>query len=395
VHHAYQILKNQGYPAEQIILMSYDDIANNRSNPFPGQIFNKPNGDNVYFADDIDYRGDSVNKDVFQAVLKGDKATAGGPVLESDSNSRVFIYFADHGGVDLICMPTGSYLYADELNDTLQFMHDNNMYKELVFYMEACESGSMFPDLTSKEGIYAMTATNATTSSWGTYCGTSAVVQGKNLGTCLGDLFSVNWMEDTEANNPQTETLQTQHDNVVATTTKSPVQKFGDFDFMSEPIGDFEGILTPNSKSTFGSQLKKYAHEFKSKIMGPSMENHHIKELSSVNSRDIALHSLSHNAQMDWSHESKELLTQEIENRAWWDTLFVTHFDEHLEGMNADVTVKDHEKYRFLVESVETLCGRLTDYSLKYTRQIAMASENLSDDQIATIMGKLANHCTQ
>lgn len=57
VHHAYQILKNQGYPAEQIILMSYDDIANNRSNPFPGQIFNKPNGENVYFADDIDYRG--------------------------------------------------------------------------------------------------------------------------------------------------------------------------------------------------------------------------------------------------------------------------------------------------------------------------------------------------
>jgi len=173
------------------------------------------------------------------------------------------------------------------------------------------------------------------------------------------------------------------------------VQKFGDFDFMSEPIGDFEGILTPNSKSTFGAELKKYAHEFKSKFLGASTENHHIKELSSVNSRDIALHSLSHNAQMDWSPESKELLTQEIENRSWWDTLFVIHFEEHLEGMNADVTVKDHEKYRFLVESVETLCGRLTDYSLKYTRQIAMASENLSDDQIATIMGKLADHCTQ
>ena len=81
------------------------------------------------------------------------------------------------------------------------------MFKELTFYVEACESGSMFPNLTDKENIYAFTASNATESSWGTYCGSDATVDGKKIKSCLGDLFSVNWMEDTEANDPSVETL--------------------------------------------------------------------------------------------------------------------------------------------------------------------------------------------
>ena len=38
-------------------------------------------------------------------------------------------------------------LYADQLLTTLKEMHSKNMYEELVFYLEACESGSMFVDL--------------------------------------------------------------------------------------------------------------------------------------------------------------------------------------------------------------------------------------------------------
>ena len=71
------------------------------------------------------------------------------------------------------------------------------MFKELVFYLEACESGSMFPYLDASENIYAMTASNATQSSWAAYCGSNAIVDRTNVGTCLGDLFSVNWMADT------------------------------------------------------------------------------------------------------------------------------------------------------------------------------------------------------
>lgn len=73
------------------------------------------------------------------------------------------------------------------------------MYKQLVFYLEACESGSMFDGLLKPEwNIYATTAANGYESSWGCYCGGEAMVNGVSLGTCLGDLYSVNWMENLD-----------------------------------------------------------------------------------------------------------------------------------------------------------------------------------------------------
>jgi len=44
-------------------------------------------------------------------------------------------------------------------------------FADLVFYVEACESGSMFEGLLNdKLNIYVTTASNAFESSWGTYC---------------------------------------------------------------------------------------------------------------------------------------------------------------------------------------------------------------------------------
>jgi len=167
-HHAVKIMLANGIPRENIIHLAYDDIANNRENPFKGQLFNKPDvsgpGVNVYDATEIDYSGKEVNKENFFKVLLGD-TSAPGPVLKSNSESKVFIYFVDHGGRGLICTPSSfsrDWIYADDLDSTLQQMKDNGMFKELTFYLETCESGSMFPNLTESENIYAMTASNAT-----------------------------------------------------------------------------------------------------------------------------------------------------------------------------------------------------------------------------------------
>lgn len=60
----------------------------------------------------------------------------------------------------------------------------------------------MFPELENNIGVAAMTASNATQSSWATYCPPESVIDGVDIGTCLADLFSANWMEDTEAHDP-------------------------------------------------------------------------------------------------------------------------------------------------------------------------------------------------
>lgn len=89
------------------------------------------------------------------------------------------------------------------------------MYKEMVLYIEACESGSMFDGiLASNINVYAVTAANPTESSWGTYCYPDDAINGTHINSCLGDLFSVNWMENVEASNPKTETLDIQFTKV-------------------------------------------------------------------------------------------------------------------------------------------------------------------------------------
>ena len=154
--------------------------------------------------------------------MTGDSETAGGRVLKTDLTSRVFINFSDHGAPGLIAFPS-SYLYADQLQTAIDTMREKEMYGEMVFYIEACESGSMFPSLTPEMNVYAVTASNATLSSWAAYCSPEDTVDGVSIGSCLGDEFSVNWMEDTESNNPSVETLFTQTETVTKRTLGSPV----------------------------------------------------------------------------------------------------------------------------------------------------------------------------
>ncbi|CAE7940486.1 unnamed protein product, partial [Symbiodinium sp. KB8] len=221
VCHAYQILRKNGIPESNIITMMYDDVPNASENPFPGTLFNKPStgqGVNVYEGCNIDYRGDDVTAENVMNVLKGNKQAmqgiGNGKVLESTADDEVFLNFVDHGGVGILALPSGPFWYADQLQETLKYMSTNNMFKQLTFYVEACESGSMFDNkLPDNIKIYVTTAADPDESSWGTYCPPNDIVNGQDLHTCLGDLYSVNWMEDSDLG-LKTETLAQQFTKV-------------------------------------------------------------------------------------------------------------------------------------------------------------------------------------
>jgi legumain len=84
-------------------------------------------------------------------------------------------------------------------------MSQKQLYGKLTIYIEACESGSMFSGLLpNNTELYGVTAANPSESSWATYCSPQDVVNGKEIGRCLGDLFSLNWMEDSESSNLNT-----------------------------------------------------------------------------------------------------------------------------------------------------------------------------------------------
>jgi legumain len=216
----------------------------------------------------IDYSGSAVTPANFLAILKGDAASVkggNGKVLKSNATSKVFINFADHGAPGLIAFPS-SYLYADDFNTAVNYMHDNSMYDQMVIYIEACESGSMFDGILADNiNVFATTAANPDESSWGTYCYPDDMVNGVHINSCLGDLYSVNWMEDTDKNDPSTESLATQFSTVKTETAQSHVMEYGQMDFTSEPIGEFEGDF--DAADLYFNKL--YAHANKARELKP------------------------------------------------------------------------------------------------------------------------------
>ena len=386
-HHAVKIMLENGIPRENIIHLAYDDIADSRKNPFKGQLFNKPDpegpGVNVYDQSEIDYSGKDVNKSNFFKVLLGDD-TASGPVLKSNSESKVFVYFVDHGGKGLICTPgrSSDWIYADELDSTLQSMKDKSMFKELTFYLETCESGSMFPNLVAGENIYAVTASNATQSSYAAYCGSEAYVNGKNIKSCMGDLFSINWMEDTEANDVSVETLQQQYETVLEKTTASPVLKFGDFDFMSDPIGEFEGIT--DDSSTYMEKLMHHANHIYKKALNESNDSKNL-----VDSRDHDLHYLYNEVMASGSTEDMQAMQKELQHREYVDSLF----NQFEDSPNALDTVADYDCLRMMVGGVEEMCGKWSAYSPKYVAKLANACDNKSADEVSEMYAQIGQFC--
>jgi len=238
VCHAYQILHKHGIPDEQIVVMMYDDIAYNEQNPTQGIIINKPNGSDVYHGVPKDYTKKDVTPENFLKILKGDKegmrGIGSGKVIESGPNDYVFVNFVDHGAPGLVAFPSGE-LMANKLINAINYMHENKKYQQVVFYIEACESGSMFQNkLPTNTKVYGTTAANAHESSYACYWDAKREAY-------LGDVYSVKWMEDSDRENLNLETLLKQYKIVKKRTTTSHVMKYGDMSFDNEVLDEFQG----------------------------------------------------------------------------------------------------------------------------------------------------------
>ncbi|CAG2167520.1 unnamed protein product, partial [Oppiella nova] len=247
VYHAYQMVRANGIPDENIIIMHYDDIANNKLNPNPGVVINEPDGPNLYHDIPKHYTGDDVNPNNFLAVLKGDPELAklGKKVVNSGPDDHIFVYFIDHGSPDLIVFPK-EYLYGEELNTALKDMHQNKRFEKLVFYLETCESGSMFDKMLPKNiGVYAMASSKPNQDSWQAFC------DFEKYKACLGGLFSYYWFKNSETADLRVETMQEQFEFVFNSANKSnptvingtqQVQQYGDLSIGKLPVSQFQGF---------------------------------------------------------------------------------------------------------------------------------------------------------
>ncbi|KAJ4959061.1 hypothetical protein NE237_026172 [Protea cynaroides] len=379
VCHAYQILRNGGMKDENIIVFMYDDIALNEENPRPGVIINHPLGGDVYEGVPTDYTGYDVSVNNFFAVLLGNKTalTGGsGKVVDSGPDDRIFVYYTDHGGPGVLGMPTGSFLYAKDLISVLKKKHASGTYKKLVFYLEACESGSIFEGLLPEGlNIYATTASNAVESSWGTYCPGEYPPPPPEYETCLGDLYSVAWMEDSDIHNLRTESLKQQYQLVKTRTENknfrygSHVQQYGDLGLSEEQLFLYLGTNPANDNSTF------------------IQENSLPSFSSAVNQRDADLLHFWQKFSKAPEGSPRKLAAQKQFVDAMSHRM---HIDQSIKligkllfGMEegpevlkavrpaGQPLVDDWDCLKTMVRTFETHCGSLSQYGMKHMRSLA------------------------
>ncbi|KAM3336550.1 hypothetical protein ACQJBY_030514 [Aegilops geniculata] len=376
--HAYQILKKGGLKDENIIVFMYDDIAHNLENPRPGVIINHPQGGDVYAGVPKDYTGKEVNVKNLFAVLLGNKtAVSGGSgkVVDSGPNDHIFVFYSDHGGPGVIGMPTYPYVYGDDLVDVLKKKHAAGTYKSLVFYLEACEAGSVFEGLLPNDiGVYATTASNAEESSWGTYCPGEYPSPPSEYDTCLGDLYSISWMEDSDVHNLRTESLRQQYDLVKKRTAAqdsysygSHVMQYGSLDLNDQHLFLYIGSNPANDNTTF-------------------VEDNSLPSFSSaVKQRDADLVYFWHKKLAESSPEKNDARKQLLEMMG-----HRSHIDNSVElignllfgfadGPMVLKTVRpagepladDWSCLKSTVRAFESQCGSLAQYGMKHMRSFA------------------------
>merc|ERR1711904_139321 len=90
----------------------------------------------------------------------------------------------------------------------------------------------------------------------GSYCGTEAKVNGKSINSCLGDLFSVSWMEDADAVDTTQESLEENFQTVKTATTRSEVMQWGDVTYTDDKMSEFIGNLDPSLKASASQDRK-------------------------------------------------------------------------------------------------------------------------------------------
>ncbi|CAI0413740.1 unnamed protein product [Linum tenue] len=379
VCHAYQLLKKGGLKEENIVVFMFDDIANSELNPRPGTIINHPQGDDLYAGVPKDYTGENVTTENLYAVIMGDKAAVkggSGKVVASKPNDRIFLYYSDHGGPGVLGMPNMPFLYAMDFIEVLKKKHATGTYKEMVIYVEACESGSIFEGIMPKDlNIYVTTASNAQESSFGTYCPGMDPPPPPEYITCLGDLYSVAWMEDSEAHNLKRETVNQQYKAVKSRTSNgntfaagSHVMEYGSHGIKPEKLYLYQGF-DPASVNL------------------PPPPNDGLSRMDVVNQRDAELLFLWHMYKRSENGSTKKAAILEEIRRT---VTYRNHLDGSIELVGTllfgpkngpDVLnkvreagsplVDDWQCLKSMVRAFEGKCGSLTQYGMKHMRAFA------------------------
>ncbi|KAL0238473.1 hypothetical protein GEMRC1_012946 [Eukaryota sp. GEM-RC1] len=252
------------------------------------------------------------------------------------------------GSPGLVAFPAGGYLYVKSLKKTVEYMWKTRRYNKMVFYTEACESGSMYVDWSAemaKMNVYAVSAATPFESSYAYYYDSV-------IGTYLGDLFSITYMEEIDDRGVDL-SLQQHFDRVV---------------FFMQATGR-------------SSHPQQYGHKITPVKRSSTIRNAQLSE--TFNTYDVKLISLQKALLHETAHDRRTrleaLIDAEDKRRTWVDTLFSSLVELVVPGYTVNdlmyYTRINHECFQESVESFTQSCGYPSDYGLQYLKIFATMCE--------------------
>lgn len=224
--YVYQLLKKNGYPDDHIILILQDDIALNRRNKRPGEIFARIDGENLYTDSvEIDYLLSELNPEKVADILCGktievkreqssvgtandsagtspttvhEKLTKNPTVLNTDEHANILWFWSGHGANRNGNSNLGQFVWADGkesgfttelMKSTLTTMKNNHRFRKLLIVTETCYSASIGHVAEGIDGVLVFTAANGSETSL-------ADVFNVDLGVWLTNRFTRNFTEN-------------------------------------------------------------------------------------------------------------------------------------------------------------------------------------------------------
>jgi GPI-anchor transamidase subunit K len=166
----YHVLKENGVPDTNIILMLADEIPSNARNPYKNGMFPKGVTQHTLYnaSTEIDYRGADVTVENLFHVLLGTSshdvpattttATSSrrsSRVLHPNHDSNVLIYMTGHGGDQFFKFQDEEEITADDFANLMTAMYHRKRYGKLLFLTDTCQAFTL-ADKTTSPNVYTV-----------------------------------------------------------------------------------------------------------------------------------------------------------------------------------------------------------------------------------------------
>lgn len=151
----YKVLKENGIPDSQIVVMIADEYATNSRNPFKNAMY--ANGivpaDTWYNEEtELDFRGSDVTvQNFFNAVLGiGPKS-----LQNTNEDSHVMIFVTGHGGDQFFKFQDEEELTAQDIANLMEELSKRKKFKKALFIADTCQAFTLFDKVTTPN-VYAL-----------------------------------------------------------------------------------------------------------------------------------------------------------------------------------------------------------------------------------------------